>query len=167
MECEFCRLAEQEDKIIYQDDDIIAAVKDTGLSPGQITVFPKKHFTIMEMVPENILEKCGQIANKISIAVFEGLGSQGTNIIVRNGTAAGQTVPHFALEVIPRAENDGLNLLWQPLQLMEDEIESSFKVLKEEADKPEVKVEEKADEEQAPKKENKDNYLLKSLKRIP
>lgn len=170
MKCEYCQLAEREESIIYQDDDLVVAVKDTGLSPGQITVFPRKHLTILEMVPEKILEKCSQVANKISVAVFEGLGSQGTNILVRNGTSAGQTVPHFAMEVIPRQENDGLNLLWQPLQLMEEEMESAYKALKEEADKPVVK------DEKAKKlgkgvvvidEEGKENYLLKSLKRIP
>ncbi len=169
MQCEYCELAEREEKLIYQDNEVVVAVKDSGLSAGQVTVFPKKHYTIMEMVPDEVLKKCSLIANKVSIAVFEGLGSQGTNILVQNGTSAGQKVPHFALEIIPRQENDGLSLQWPPLQLMEDEIEAAYLALKKEAEKPEAKEEGKK-----PGKGvvvigegGKENYLLKPLKRMP
>ena len=133
--CEYCELMDREENVIYSDKEIVIAVKDKVATPGQITVFTKEHLTILEMVPEKLLEKCSTIANKVSIAVFESLGAQGTNIIVQNGLGAGQNVPHFGIEIIPRQENDGLNLQWQPRQLMEDEVEEIFKTLKEEAGK--------------------------------
>lgn len=181
MKCEYCEIVEREEVILYQDDEVVIAVKDTVVLPGQVTIFPKEHFTIMEMVPEHILKKCSALANKVGIAVFESLGVQGTNVIVQNGLGAGQKVPHFAIEVIPRNENDGLNLIWQPKQLMEDEVEGTFKLLKEEAEKIDLSKKEKEklgkdkemtvkdeDTEMKVKKEKKgDNYLVKSLKRVP
>lgn len=170
MSCDYCDLAEREGDVIYQDKDIVVAVKDSGAAPGQITVFPKKHEIIMENVDDDVLAKCVAVANKVSIAVFEGLGAQGTNIIVQNGTGAGQQVPHFALEIVPRNENDGLEKLhWPPQQLMEEEMEEAFKALKEEADKPVVKKEAKklGKGVVVVEEEGKDNYLLKSLKRKP
>ena len=183
MTCEYCEIADGKGKaeILYQDDDLVVAVKDLGVTPGQITVFPKKHATIMEMVSDEVLEKCSVMANKVSIAVFEGLGAQGTNIIVQNGLAAGQKIPHFAIEIIPRQENDGLNLQWEPKQLMEDEMESTFLALKEgvekgvepikEEKKEEKKSSDKSDDKkedsEKKKKEDKDNYMIKQLRRIP
>ena len=38
----------------------------------------------------------------------------GINIVQNNGELAGQTVKHFHLHLIPRYENDGQNLLWEP-----------------------------------------------------
>lgn len=173
MKCEYCELKERQEEILYEDNEIVVAVKDMVTTPGQITVFPKEHFTILEMVPDQILGKCAAIANKVSIAAFECLGSQGTNIIVKNGLGADQTIPHFGIDIIPRQENDGLNLQWEPKQLMEDEIESVYSIIKEELEKEdqepaeEKKETKSGNKETKEKSENKKNYLLKSLRRIP
>ena len=173
MTCEYCEIIEGHGKaeLLYQDEFVVVAIRDTGVTPGQITIFPKKHFTIMEMVPKEILERCAVISNKVGVAVFEGLGAQGTNILVQNGLGAGQKVPHFAIEVIPRQENDGLNLQWEPKQVPEDEMDLTFLTLKESIERGIETIEEKKEEvKEEPKEEKvdeKDNYLLKQLKRIP
>src|SRR3989338_2178826 len=180
MKCEYCDIVNRESKseLLYEDADLIIAIKDTVLTPGQVTIFPRQHFTILEMVPEEILQKCFVYANKAGMAVFEGLQSQGTNIIVQNGLGACQKVPHFAIEVIPRTEGDGLQLQWQPKQLMEDEIENVFAILKEEAGKIDLQKKKKAEQEKEVVvkdektemkvvKEKGENYLLKSLRRVP
>jgi len=183
MKCEYCELIADRSKaeILYEDEEVVVAVKDLVMTPGQITVFPKEHFTILEMVPDKILRKCAAMANKVSIAAFESIGCQGTNIIIQNGVSAGQKVPHFAFEVVPRREGDGLNLQWEPRQLMEDEMDTAFLLLKEEGEKlvdigkkeKKAKVESKEEpkkekiKEEKSSGEKKDNYLLKSLKRIP
>ena len=160
MGCEYCEIAAGNSKslILHQDAEIVVAVKDTSVIPGQITVFPTEHHPIMELVPDNILQKCSIMANKVSVAIFEGLDTTGTNVIIQNGTAAGQNRPHFAIEIIPRRENDGLDFQWPQKQLTEDELGYLFNELTEEVpeEKPAIK----------PKKvSGKDNYLLKSLKR--
>ncbi|MBU0470219.1 MAG: HIT family protein [Nanoarchaeota archaeon] len=192
MKCEHCDIVDRNTKaqILYEDEEVLVAVKDVVTTPGQITVFPREHFTILEMVPNKILQKCSIIANKVGAAVFEALGAQGTNIIIQNGLGAGQKVPHFSIEVIPRRESDGLNFQWQPKHLAEDEIDLVLKLLKEEADKinlkEELKKERKEVLEQISKngkevtvkdpetktemkveQKNKEDYLLKSLRRIP
>jgi len=190
MSCELCEIRKAE--ILYQDKEIVVAVKDNVLTPGQITVFPKEHFTIMEMVPSKIMGRCLGAAKKISIAVFENMGAQGTNILIRNGLAAGQNLPHFCIEIIPRQENDGLKLSWEPKQLMEDELDQIFLQLTDDGEvtlvedkrqkKEEVEVlDEDSEDVEENKKDNgkdnrknpktldkgKENYLLKSLRRMP
>ena len=125
MKCEHCDIIERKNasEIIYEDNEVIVAIKDLVLTPGQITIFPKEHFTILELVPDHILEKCVSIANKVSIAIFDSLGCQGTNFLVQNGLGAGQIVPHFSIEIIPRIENDNLDLRWDTKPLPEDEME--------------------------------------------
>ena len=169
MKCEHCEILERKDEIIYEDDEVVVAVKDKVFTPGQITVFPKEHFTILEMIPEDILDKCASVANKVSIAAFESMGCQGTNIIIKNGLGAGQDVPHFGIEIVPRQETDGLNLQWDPKQLPEDEMEITFNYIKEDIenfDKEKDKSKSKKDKEEK-KKDNKDNYMIKALKRVP
>lgn len=170
MKCDYCEIVQEKRNIVYEDDDVVAAVKDTALVAGQITIFPKEHLTIMELVPDFILQKCSVLANKVGMAIFEALGCQGTNVFIENGLAGGQKVPHFAMEVIPRAENDTVQLTWQPQQIAEDELEVTASILKEELDKPVKVKEEPAPEkpvEKMKEKENTQNYLLKALRRMP
>lgn len=173
MNCEYCEIAGRKEQVLYDDEDVLAVIKDVVMLPGQITVIPKKHFTIMELVPDEIIEKCFSLANKISAAVFEGFEAQGTNIIVQNGLAAGQKVPHFAVEVIPRREEDDLKLSWQPKQMMEDEIDLVHSLLKAEAGKIDLtkKPEEKKEAKEGAKEEKagrrKEDYQVKSLRRLP
>lgn len=169
MKCEYCEIVEEKRSILYEDNEVIAVIKDTALVPGQVTVFSREHFTIMELIPDFLLQKCAVLANKVGMAIFEALGCQGTNVFIENGLAAGQKVPHFALEIIPRTEKDGVELSWQPQPLAEDELEITALTLKEELDKP-AKPEKKAEEmppEKLKEKENTQNYLLKALKRLP
>jgi len=179
MKCEYCEIVSGMEKyaVLFEDEQIMIVVKDLIITPGQITIFPKEHFTILEMVPDVLLEKCSILANKVSIAIFESLGSHGTNILIQNGLGAGQKVPHFAMEIIPRIENDNLPLQWQPKQLMDDDMDTALLMIKQESDKlvnigkkekKEIDTEKK---EEQPKvvedKEGKKNYLLKSINRLP
>jgi diadenosine tetraphosphate (Ap4A) HIT family hydrolase len=167
MTCEYCELIERKQNILFEDDVAIIVVRDLVVTPGQISIIPKEHTTIFEMVPDDVLKRCVTLANKVSIAVFDGLGSQGTNILINNGLGAGQKVPHFAIEIIPRQETDGVNLQWEPKQLMEDEMEMTFSKLTEEAKNISKEKPAKQESEVVKEEKGKDNYLLKSLKRIP
>ncbi len=170
MKCEYCEIVEEKRNLVYEDNEVIAAIKDTALASGQVTIFPREHFTIMELVPDFLLQKCAVLANKAGVAIFEAMGCQGTNVFIQNGLAGGQKVPHFAIEVVPRTENDGVQLTWQPQQVAEDELEITALTLKEELEKPKKEIKKENNEKQPEKvaeKENKTNYLLKALKRLP
>ncbi len=169
MKCSYCEESLEHKKVIFEDDSVMAIIPDMALVSGQISVFPKQHFTILEMVPRQILQKCLQTANQMGIAVFEALGSQGTNFLISNGLGSGQTIPHFSIQVIPRRENDGLPLSWEPKPVPEDELEVTLALLKEELKNlKEVRQEEKKEvaKEELPKPQ-KESYLLKSLRKIP
>lgn len=176
MKCEYCEIIERNKKpeIIYQDEEVIVAIKDLTTATGQVTVFPRKHHTILEIVPDNILEKCAVLANKVGMAIFDGLAAQGTNVVIQNGLGAEQKVPHFGIEIIPRREGDGIDLQWEPKQMREDELEATLIAIKESLEKKEeIKIKnideskEKDKDKGNKKKSDKDNYILKSLRRLP
>ena len=97
-------------KRVYEDDLAMAVLDVNGSNPGHCFVIPKNHYPIVEQVPDKEVGRLFQVSNKISTAIFESLGVQGTNIFVANGIPAGQTVAHFTINVIPRRENDEINL---------------------------------------------------------
>src|SRR3989344_8164452 len=166
MECEYCDILTGKSKaqLLYEDESVIVVVKDMVFTPGQVTVFPRDHFTIMEQVPDEILTKCMIIAEKTSRAVFEVFQAEGTNILIQNGLGAGQKVPHFAIEVIPRREGDALNLQWQPKEVSQDDLDIIMHQLSDEIAKlgdftaPKKKEEKKVEEKKT--EEGKD-YLSK------
>ncbi|MBI2125062.1 HIT family protein [Candidatus Woesearchaeota archaeon] len=177
MGCDYCDIVDRNSRaqILYEDDTALVVVKDLVLIPGQITILPRQHFTILELVPDEIVRKCSVLASKVSQAVFDSLEPQGTNILVHNGLGGGQKVPHFAIEIIPRREGDGLNLQWPPKEVTEEELEMVVQQLEPEVKKlgdltqikPEEPQQKKKEETKSEVKEQKENYLTKSLRRIP
>jgi len=163
-------------KKIYEDRLALAVLDVNGANPGHCFVMPKNHYPIMEQVPDIEIEKLFQISNKVSGAIFESLGAQGTNIFVANGVPAGQTVAHFTINVIPRKQNDGINLQSQPKQLSEEEISTVELKLKEQTknighfEKEDEKEEKKA-KIQFPKtaflSDAEEEYFTRQMRRLP
>jgi len=173
MRCIFCEELAKGKELLYEDNDVAAVINPKPAIPGHILIFPKKHFQIIEQVPDKIIGKLFSIANELSKVVFETLHAHGTNIILQNGGAAGQIVPHVCLHVIPRFENDGLSFQWKPKQLSEEEmstIELKIKqcteniIFEKEKEKP-IEIKEKKEEIKV--EEGKEDYLLEHIERIP
>lgn len=173
-ECVLCQIVEGKipSKKIYEDKDVIVVLDVNGANPGHSFVIPKNHYPILEQIPDHLVGKLFQVANKVSIAIFDGLQVQGTNIFVSNGVTAGQRVAHFMIQVIPRIENDGINLQWARKQLGEEEMSTIELKLKEfTKDIGDFQTEEKKKPrlKKAKKKSitGEDSYIIKQLRRLP
>lgn len=169
MTCLICQQIEKKIAVLFESQDVVALLSPTPAVGGHVLVVPKAHHAILEQVPDAVVGQMMTVANRMSIALFEGLGCQGTNMIVPNGLPAGQTTPHTGIHIIPRNENDNVNVLWQPKQVKEEEMSAVEEKLKEElTKKPEVpKVEAPKPKKEEFKLDDEENYLLKSLRRIP
>ena len=188
--CVYCKEVEEKtSKIIYEDANVMAFMPDNAACIGHIKVITKKHFPIIELVPDKEIENIFKIVNRISTALFEAIETEGTNIIIENGTAAGQQIAHFTINIIPRKDKDGLNYQWRTKKIDEGEMASVEKKIKEIIDdkeeeetaiqsspekRPEPKKEEKIQtKEKKPEKEKpmpkeiKENYLIRQLERTP
>ncbi|MBD3361217.1 HIT domain-containing protein [Candidatus Woesearchaeota archaeon] len=171
MNCEICEQIKNKKGVLYQDKNITAMLAPKPTAAGHVYIVPKKHVTILEQIPDKIIGEMFAKANKISMACFESLGVQGTNLLIQNGLPAGQHHNHCILHVIPRRENDGLNLAWQPKQINEEEMStaeikikentSQVGVFEKEKQKP-IKIKEP---EEIKDKEKEEDYRLKE--RIP
>ena len=168
MSCPICDI--KKELVVYEDDTIVAYVAPTPAAEGHVIVTTKEHYPIIEMIPDPVLSKLFTVTNHISSTIFEKVNAEGTNILVQNGVAAGQTFPHAVVHIIPRKKNDGLTFTWPTKQLSDDEMSTIELKLKEltqhigvfekEQEKP---VEVKEPEEISPE----ENYLIKQLQRLP
>ncbi|MFC2016575.1 HIT family protein [Chloroflexota bacterium] len=161
---------------IYEDDLALAVLDVNGANPGHCFVIPKNHYPIIEQVPDAELANLFSVANKISSAIFENLKVQGTNIFVANGIPAGQTVAHFMINIIPRKENDGVNLQWKPKQLSQEEMSTVELKLKEQIANVGVgKIEKLETPKIASEKpatlsisdDDEDDYFMRQTRRVP
>jgi len=173
--CIICQIVGNQipSKKVYEDELVLAVLDVNGANPGHCFVIPKNHYPIIEQVPDLEIGKLFNVSNKISSAIFESLGVQGTNIFVANGIPAGQTVAHFTINVIPRKENDGINLQWQPRQLSEEEMSTVELKLKEQAknighfEKEERKTAKIHPSKPAALSEEEEEYFTRQLRRVP
>src|SRR3989338_3360521 len=117
---------------IAENPKAIAILDINGANPGHAFIIPKGHYPIIEQVPDEDMGALFSLANKVSVALFDLIGAEGTNIFVSNGIPAGQTVAHFLINVVPRKQNDGINFQWKPKQLSEEEISTVELKMKEE-----------------------------------
>ena len=74
-------------------------------------------------LPEDTAAKVFVLAKKMATKMTEKLHCDGLNIVQNNGEAAGQTVRHFHMHLIPRYENDGQHILWNPGKSTPEELE--------------------------------------------
>ncbi len=178
-ECIICQLVDGKipTKDIYEDDDVLVVLDFNGANLGHSFVIPKEHYPILEKLPNHLVAKLFNVANKVSSAIFETIGCSGTNIFVANGIPAGQRIAHFMIHVIPRSQNDGINLGWKPKQLNEEEMSTIELKLKEEIDKLGFGSSGTEKQSQSIKETQKTNfisslgdeedYFTKQLRRIP
>jgi len=176
--CELCEQIAQGKDVLGQTDDIAILLAQEPASEGHLLVVPKQHAAIAEQVPNNVISDMFTTANALSSQLFSQLGFQGTNLLLQNGLAAGQSINHVTLNIIPRKEGDGLNLEWQPKQLSDEEMSQLETTIKAEGsqigqfEKPEHKIpkqgsEETKDKEKPDSDTTEVDYMIEQLKRIP
>lgn len=176
MACSVCdQINGKETKKIYEDNTVIAMLSEKSAVPGHMIIAPKKHHTIFEQVPPETLANISNVANKLSLILVQGLKVAGTNVIMNNGVSAGQKVPHYFVDLIPRYENDGQDFSWQGNQADDSKLtelqEKITNVLEkkdeEEPSQPAEKEEESSEDENSDFTEEEEDYLLRSIDRIP
>ena len=89
-------------------------------NPGHALILPKEHYQDVFEIDEVTLGKAMVLAKKIAERQVEVLKCDGVNIIQNNKEAAGQSVPHYHLHVIPRFVGDNQKMLWTPKEAEDD-----------------------------------------------
>lgn len=118
-DCIFCKIAAGEipSATIYEDEDFRVILDLGPATKGHALILPKQHFADITQMPEELTAKAFVLAKKIVTFMKGALPSDGYNIVQNNGEAAGQTVFHFHIHLIPRYTNDHAGVGWKPGEL--------------------------------------------------
>lgn len=109
----FCKIVNGEIPCykVYEDNDVLAFLDISQVTKGHTLVIPKKHYDNFLAVPQEVMHKVMDVAQRIGQVAIKFLGAKGINILTNCYEAAGQTVKHFHVHVIPRYEsNEGFIL---------------------------------------------------------
>ena len=87
---------------IYEDDDTFAFLDIMPRAEGHALVITKEKATNFFDVSPQALAKLMAVVQKLAPRIKEAVGADGVLIAQYNGAAAGQTVFHLHVHVIPR-----------------------------------------------------------------
>lgn len=131
--CIFCKLANGDipTATLYEDDDFRVILDAGPAAKGHALIIPKEHYANLYELSDELAAKVLVLAKKMITKLTDILGCDGYNIVQNNGEAAGQTVFHFHLHMIPRYKDDGVGVTWKTGELKEEDKEELLAKIRE------------------------------------
>lgn len=113
--CIFCKIGRGEipSGTLYEDDEFRVILDLSPASRGHALIIPKEHYRNLFDLEAGLASRVMILAQKMIKGLTEVLGCDGFNIVQNNEGAAGQTVFHFHMHLIPRYLGDQVGLNWK------------------------------------------------------
>lgn len=123
-DCIFCKIVSGEipSKSIYEDEDFRVILDLQPATRGHALILPKEHADNLYQLSDEVAAKVLVLAKKLATSMTKKLGCDGFNLVQNNGEAAGQTVMHFHMHLIPRYRQDGQTINWIPREMSAEEL---------------------------------------------
>ncbi len=115
-DCLFCGIVAGEvpAQIVDSDEHTVAFMDISPATRGHALVVPRTHASDLMDISEEDLERTMVAAQRLARRMEETLEPDGYNVLNSCRPAAWQTVFHFHVHVVPRYEDDPLELPWTP-----------------------------------------------------
>lgn len=110
--CIFCKIIHKEipSSILYEDEDVLAILDISQATKGHTLVLPKQHYeNILDIDSKAYLKVMAKVKD-LAAAITRAFHAKGCNILNNCGEAAGQSVMHFHVHIIPRYENNDVKI---------------------------------------------------------
>jgi histidine triad (HIT) family protein len=123
-DCIFCKIAagELHSEIVQEDEHTVAFMDINPWTRGHALVIPRNHSPNLYEVGEDDLRRTSSAAKQLALRMRERLACDGVNLLNASEPAAWQTVFHFHMHVIPRYDDDPLQLPVRPRQAAQEEL---------------------------------------------
>lgn len=125
-DCVFCRIVAGQipSTRVYEDEQVLAFMDLGQVNPGHALVALKKHAENLFALEDSDAAAVGRASARIARAIYEAFAPEGLSVYQANGKAAGQTVFHYHVHLLPRHAGDGMELTWPvknpPRETLED-----------------------------------------------
>ena len=131
-DCIFCKIANGEipSATVYEDSICRVILDVNPANKGHALIIPKEHFDNIYSMDAETAAKIFTIATEVAKAQKAELNPDGLNILQNNGEAAGQTVFHFHMHLVPRYIKDNVTMTWIPGKADTEELAALSKALR-------------------------------------
>lgn len=129
--CIFCKIANGEipSATLYDDEKVRVILDISPASKGHALILPKEHYANIYEISEEMAMHVIKTAKKMAVKMKENLELEGLNVLQNNGEAAGQTVFHYHMHLVPRYKEDKVSMKWENGELSEEVKEELVKKL--------------------------------------
>lgn len=103
-DCVFCNISQE--RVIAQNNLCFAIYDGFPVSRGHVLIIPKRHVADYFSLTEEELMEMHQMMRELKIRLDADLTPDGYNVGVNVNEAAGQTVFHVHIHLIPRYKGD-------------------------------------------------------------
>lgn len=113
-ECPFCAIVagRAPAREVLRTSDVLAFLPDVPAVLGHTLVVPKAHLPNIWAVGQREAHALADATRRVATAVATAVNAEDMNIIQSNGVAAGQSVFHLHIHVVPRKPGDRMPDLW-------------------------------------------------------
>lgn len=106
---------------LHEDEYCIVILDIAPVEKGHALVIAKQPYPTFTDCPAETLSHMMEVAKQVDRKLRSVLKCDGTNILINNGKASGQEVPHLHIHVIPRYADDGQKFGFSKQQYAEGE----------------------------------------------
>ncbi|MES4792534.1 MAG: HIT family protein [Chloroflexota bacterium] len=112
--CVFCEIVagRRPAHLVLDEPEVVAFLDARPLFHGHTLVVPRLHVELLADLPASLLAPVFGAAQRVSAAVVDALGADGS--FVANNNRVSQSVPHLHVHVVPRRRGDGLRGFFWP-----------------------------------------------------
>ncbi|PWN53092.1 cobW-domain-containing protein [Violaceomyces palustris] len=95
-----------DDQVFFKNRDAAAIVNLKPIVPGHVLVIPRTPYQRLSQVPEAEVSSLFQAVQQVSRGLEKVFKADALTISVQDGEAAGQTIPHIHVHILPRLKGD-------------------------------------------------------------
>jgi histidine triad (HIT) family protein len=123
-DCIFCKIVagEMPAELVQEDEHTLAFMDINPWTRGHALVIPRTHSRNLYEVGDEDLSRTMAAAKRLAERMSERLDADGVNLLNACEPAAWQTVFHFHVHVIPRYEDDPLQVPTRPQQAAREQL---------------------------------------------
>ncbi|WP_220815591.1 HIT family protein [Pseudomonas paralcaligenes] len=117
MSCVFCAIADGHlpAYVIHEDEHFLVLLDIFPLRPSHLLIVARGHAPFLADLPAPPREALLALADRMARVIYREPGVLGINLLLNDGPAANQHVPHLHLHLIPRRSGDLSALCWRIL----------------------------------------------------
>jgi diadenosine tetraphosphate (Ap4A) HIT family hydrolase len=116
--CPFCTEPSINGRVIAKDDLVFAFPTNIPITPGHTLIAPIRCVPLFSDLTKTEAEALLVMRSRISAALQKAFGAEGFHFVWNEGTAAGQSVSHFHLHVVPRKAGDSGITEYEPRKFL-------------------------------------------------